>query len=618
MHFKRFLCSATANRRRHPHRPQPAVKQVAKSNFSEALSDIKARITDSDFIAVSLQKTGGHSAPWQRTIPIDTAETAYLKSKRAADRFQILQFSVCPFSVRDSKLITHPYNFHLFPRDELKIGMPSYSFSFQSSYLTSMAGEGFDFNACIINGISYLSRAQESAARARFGHLSKVSNPGEPLSAHSVADSLFTQRIQSRVKSWIKTCKNSNKTEDALISALRKIVSGSEVYGDRPSLTIDICSERQVQLALDAMKEFSDVVPLRQQAPVKGGSVQVVRAVLTSSEEDKNLLEKEIESKEQEQRLQVLGFREVIELISASEKPVVAHNSLNDFTFIHSKFLAPLPPTMDEFTTTLHSVFPYIIDLNHLMKEIGAFEKMNNISGAISYLESRFSAPITMEISNREDAGEVDVYGHIVLKVCRLFLILCSILKISLEAPEGQSRQLSHSLHRYTDMLYPCSTNSTDPDADNVRISTGNSRIVTTDNIVFLWGFKGGLSARGLKDLLCDSHDVFSEHFDVRMISRTCAVVVFWTPGFSERFLRIMDSGDTFSGKFRDMISVGLRSSSYEMYRKVCESGSWKSDLAECLDQAIDETENISEAKSEDKKSVIYWNEDDTINFDDL
>ncbi|GER54578.1 poly(A)-specific ribonuclease PARN-like protein [Striga asiatica] len=556
MHFKRFLCSATATRRRHPHRQQRAVKQVEKSNFSEALSDIKARITDSDFIAISLQKTGGHSAPWQRTLPIDTSETAYLKSKRAADRFQILQFSVCPFSVRDTKLITHPYNFHLFPRDELKIGMPSYSFSFQSSYLTSMAGEGFDFNACINN--------------------------------------------------------------DALISALRKIVSGSEVYGDRPSLTIDVCSERQVQLALDALKEFSDVIPLRQQVPLKGGGVQAVRAVLTSSEEDKNLLEKEIENKEQEQRLQVVGFREVIELISASEKPVVAHNSLNDFTFIHSKFIAPLPPTMDEFTTTLHSVFPYILDLNHLMKEIGAFEKMNNISGAISYLESRFSAPITMEISNREDAGEVDIYGHIVLRVCRLFVILCSILKISLEVPEGQSRQLSHSLHRYTDKLYPCSTKSTEPDAENVRISTGNSRIVSTDNIVFLWGFKGGLSARGLKDLLCDSHDVFSEHFDVRMICRTCAVVVFWTPGFSERFLRIMDSGDTFSGKFRDMISVGLRASSYEMYRKVCESGSWKSDLAECLDQAMDETENISEAKSEDKKSVIYWNEDDMINFDDL
>ncbi|KAM1621762.1 hypothetical protein ACFX1X_020529 [Malus domestica] len=43
------------------------------------------------------------------------------------------------------------YNFVLFPRDVLKMGMPTYSFSVQTSHLTSMAEEGFDFNACIYN-----------------------------------------------------------------------------------------------------------------------------------------------------------------------------------------------------------------------------------------------------------------------------------------------------------------------------------------------------------------------------------------------------------------------------------------------------------------------------------
>lgn len=47
---------------------------------------------------------------------------------------------------------SHRYNFHLFPRDELNIGMPSYSFSCQTSCLTSMAQEGFDFNVCIYDG----------------------------------------------------------------------------------------------------------------------------------------------------------------------------------------------------------------------------------------------------------------------------------------------------------------------------------------------------------------------------------------------------------------------------------------------------------------------------------
>ncbi|KAL0436680.1 UNVERIFIED_CONTAM: Poly(A)-specific ribonuclease PARN-like [Sesamum radiatum] len=614
MLFRRSLCTQTAARRRR--RIQWPVKQVTKSNFSEALAEIKACILNSDYVAVSFQKTGGHSAPWHKILPIDTAETAYFKAKHAAERFQILQFAVCPFSVKASKLIAHPYNFHLFPRDELKVGMPSYSFSCQSSYLTAMAQEGFDFNACIYNGISYLSKAQELATNVQTGHLSPSSCTVQSSSAHSVADSLFTERIRSRVKNWIRACKDSNKTEDALISSLRKIMSGSEVYGSRPSLNIDVCSELQVKLALEILKEFVDVVPL--QLPRKGAGVQAVRAVLTSSQEDKNLLEKELQDMEQEQRVRILGFREVIDLISTSQRPVVVHNSLNDFAFIHSKFLAPLPFTMDEFISSLHLVFPHILDVSHLMKEIGPFEKMNNMPAAISYLERRFSGSIDMDISN-QDTDNVNIHGHNVLRVCHLFVKLCSILKISPEVPEDGQSHLSPSLQRHSNIFNPCSSNSRDPIEDDVRIWPGKSRTVSIDNLVFLWGFESGISARSLKALLCDSHDVFSEEFDVRMVDRTCAVVVFWTPGFAECFLRIMDSREIIYTKLTDLISEGLRAAGYETYKRVCESGLRKSDLGDCLDQAMDETDVVSgAASSQQEQPVIYWNNDEMINLDDL
>lgn len=38
---------------------------------------------------------------------------------------------------------------------------------------------------------------------------------------------------------------------DALLSSLRKLVMGTEIYGSRPCMNIDVCSERQVQLALE-------------------------------------------------------------------------------------------------------------------------------------------------------------------------------------------------------------------------------------------------------------------------------------------------------------------------------------------------------------------------------
>ncbi|XP_028119395.1 poly(A)-specific ribonuclease PARN-like isoform X1 [Camellia sinensis] len=101
------------------------------------------------------------------------------------------------------------------------------------------------------------------------------------------------------------------------------------------------------------------------------------------------------------QNNRVRGFREVIDLISTSQKPVVAHNSLSDFTFIYSKFLSSLPSSMDEFRCSVRLVFPHILDVSHLMKEIGLMKKVTNLPAAISSLKRRFFAPIDMKISHQ-------------------------------------------------------------------------------------------------------------------------------------------------------------------------------------------------------------------------
>jgi hypothetical protein len=68
-----------------------------------------------------------------------------------------------------------------------------------------------------------------------------------------------------------------------------------------------------------------------------------------------------------------------------------------DFTFIHSKFITPLPPNVDEFMCSLRMVFPLVLDVQQLMKEIGPLRKVTNIPTAISYLKDHFFAPIDME-----------------------------------------------------------------------------------------------------------------------------------------------------------------------------------------------------------------------------
>ncbi|KAM1318569.1 hypothetical protein EV2_003890 [Malus domestica] len=540
-----------------------AVKEVTKSNYSESLEEFKNHLSSSDFVAVSLQKTGSHRAPWLRPQPFDTVDTSYWKAKYAAERFQLLQFAACPFTLRASKLTLHPYNFVLFPRDELKMGMPTYSFSAQTSHLTSMAEEGFDFNACIYNGISYLSRAQESAAKVRIGNPAASSCVTNTSSTHTIADTVFVERIKSRVTHW-KTAFKSTKKDDALLSSLRKIVMRSEMCGTRPCMDLDVCSERQVQLALEMLKEFSDdLVPLI--IPARGGGTQAVRVVLTSSKEDRELFERELQNLEEEQNKRVRGFREVIDLISASQKPVVSHNSLNDFTVIHSEFLSPLPTNVDEFVGSLRSVFPHILDVSHLMK---------NIPAAISYLNNHYFTPIDMEISPQ-------------------------------------------ALEEYTNISNPCSDNPQESTNGDIRVWTKNMRKVSCDHLVFLWGFRNGMTAGMLKSLLHKSHAVFSEEFDVRLVDKSCAIVVFWQPALSQTFLDAVSS-EEICDSLREIVSEGLRASNYETYNRVCRLGLWEADLAESMDKALEDSDCLMEANSSTYSKDIYWSSDSTINFDDL
>ncbi|KAM6564782.1 hypothetical protein CsatB_024780 [Cannabis sativa] len=608
---KRFFCSEVPKKW--------AVKQVTKSNFAESMEEIKHDISTSDFVAVSLQKTGSFSAPWHRAHPFDTAETSYYKAKYAAERFQIFQFAVCPFSVNASKLVAHPYNYLLFPRDELKLGMPSYSFSCQTSYLTSMAREGFDFNACIYDGISYLSRAQEDKAKIRIGNPRPSPLILDSTSTPSVADALFIERVKSRVIQWKKTCKKTKEnTHDALMNSLRKLILGSEFYGSRPCITIDVCTERQVKLALEMLRDFADeLVPVL--IPGRSGGTQAVRVVLTSSQEDKDLFESELQRLEEEENKKVRGFREVIDLISASQKPVVSYNSLNDLTFIHSKFIAPLPPTVDEFASSLSKIFPCVLDVSHLMTFIGPLRKVTNIPVAIFLLNSHFFAPVDIEILYKAADNEGKIHGHNAVRISHLFAKLCSILKIDPNSNTSDSQVLSApALTESTNIFNALSTSFEESIDEEISVWTKSKRKVNCEQLVYLWGFGSENTAGKLKTMLHNSHSIFSEEFDIRLVDKSCAVIVFWQPGLAEKFLDVMNNIEKISGSLREMVSEGLRAASYETYKRACKLDIWEANLGESLDRALEDSEYLIEATPESTPIEISCSSDSVINYNDL
>lgn len=511
-------------------------------------------------------------------------------------------------------MVAHPYNFHLFPRDELDIKRPSYSFVCQSSHLASMVDEGFDFNACIYDGISYLSREQECLAKVWKGipvhgqYLEKSS------SSPSVADAVFLERIRSRIKQWKNAFEDSStRNDEPFVRSMRKLILGSEEYGSRPSMTLDVCSQRQVQLALEVLAEFSeDLVPLI--IPAKGAGAWAVRVILTSSKEDKILLEQELRNLEHEQTKAFQGFREVIELISAAQKPIVSHNSLNDFASIYPMFLAPLPSTVDEFLQSLCLVFPQVFDVNHLMKEIAPLGKTTDIPTALSFLNNRFVAPIDVEVSPVTGC-EGKIHGLNVVRICHLFAKLCSILRSASESSKSDGNHQAGTLERFANIYRPWP--SADPPEESISIWRNDTRRVNCKDVVFLWGFRKGLSAKLLKSQLQGSHDVFSENFDVRLVDKSCAIVIFWQPGLSETLLSIMNSSDI-SGPLWDLVSEGLKAAGYGMYVKLCGLGLFEADLADAFDCNFANHDDYSEDHSMRKNYEIQSSSESMIYLEDL
>ncbi|XP_042415611.1 poly(A)-specific ribonuclease PARN-like isoform X1 [Zingiber officinale] len=596
-----------------------AVKQVTNSNFADALKQLRAHVDQADFVAVSCRKTGDCASassrhPWRRVLPMDTPEIAYLKAKLAAESYEILQFAVCPFSLKGSKVIAFPFNFNLFPRDRLNLGMPSYSFSCQTSFLTSMAHEGFDFNACIYDGISYSSRVQESMDKER-NRSPHIQTPNS-CSTTSVVDSIFMSRTKSRIELWLSTSKNSNsKTDDGeLLMSLRKLILGTDLYGTRPSMRIDVCSDRQVQLVLQTISRISDhIVPLV--IPDKSGQPRAVHVVLTSSEEDKSILMSEIQILEDEHNLKVRGFREVIDVISSSNKPIIGYNCLHDFTSIHSKFVAPLPLTFSEFMCSLRLVFTNILDINHLSKEIGALRKAKSLPYALSYLKRQFSVPIDIELPAEDEGCTTKAHGNNVLRITHLFAILCTLLKLF---PNGiVEEQYIKAIEDYLNILYPSHTTIQESDEEDPSFTKENVRATNTNDLVFLWGY-GHLTAKELKHSLREAHDVFKEDFELRFMDKSCAVIVFYRAGSAQVLLESMASAMFCSDGLSKMKSEGLKAAGYQCYKKVCRLGLWDANLSDSLENVMSDPAGGISTFSEKDASEVSWTSEYAIDLSDL
>ncbi|KDO59122.1 hypothetical protein CISIN_1g007386mg [Citrus sinensis] len=514
------------------------------------------------------------------------------------------------------------HNFFIFQRQELPLDGAAYEFLCQTTSMDFLAKYQFDFNACIHEGVSYLSREQEDKA---LKHVNSTYEDESLDSWHSlkeirdthlfnIPDILFAERMKDRLSEWLG-------------GLLRNRDEGSEVqpsFNDskqqfetiffkmRPAISLNGFTSHQLLLIqLVVRKHFKDLAYLR----VSGeNSCSQNVIVYIESESDKKMLMKEVKDEQKidaEMSIKAsIGFRHVIDLLSSEKKLIVGHNCFLDIAHIYSKFFGPLPLTAEEFISSVNKYFPHIIDTKILLNSNSILQqRMKKSSTSLSkafsvlcpqialgskstHLALQPSVKVEVEVddirSSNWNSGVKHEAGYDAFMTGCVFAQACSHLGIDFKQ-QSSSENLAHNekLREHVNLLYLSWTNG-----EIINLSTGNRTSeslasnkrknhypkILFECIVIVWGFPSHLKAWDIRECISKVYGPTSV-ISVYHVDETAVFVQFSRAEMVSKFLDLKGSLD----RNNDPISVlhplaklleggNTCAASYETYKEICSS----------------------------------------------
>ncbi|KAL0864131.1 hypothetical protein Bca101_043249 [Brassica carinata] len=576
------------------------LKHVTRSNFETTLNDLRRHVNAADFVAIDLEMTGVTSAPWRDSLEFDRHDVRYLKVKDSAEKFAVVQFGVCPFrwDSPTHSFVSHPHNFYVFPRQELTFD--HHEFLCQTTSIDFLAKYQFDFNTCIHEGISYLSRRQEEDATKRFEMLYDDEEGVVQTEHVKLADVLFADRMKKKLNEWRSELLHSRNASSE--SSNGSTQSAETVfYHMRPALSLKGFTSHQLRvIRLVLGKHFRDLVYIHANDE---NSCSQDFVVYTDSESDKENLLKEAKDERKrvaERKIQsAIGFRQVIDLLSSEKKLIVGHNSILDIAHVFSKFVGPLPSTAEKFVASINHHFPYIVDTKILLNVNPMLhQRMNksstSLSSAFSSLcpqtefPSRSSDSFRVKIDVQVDdfrcsnwnAGGKHEAGYDAFMTGCVFAQACSHLGFDFE---HDSENIAHNekLEKYINRLYLSWTSGDiidlrtgqSNDAENWRISK-----FKYERIVLIWNFPRKLKAREIKECICKAFGSTSVT-SVYHLDDTAVFVLFKNSELVADFLKLKEQLESDNGPVKiihplSKILEGGKTGAadYEAYKEICSS----------------------------------------------
>ena len=362
---------------------------VSGQNFWSLIPTILDDVQNALFVAFDLELSGiptrqSHRSPQEPGLP--TLEARYAETKRAAEKFHILQLGLT-FVLADSaapgSFVLKSYNIFVNPLPQDRMWVER-EFTFHSSAVKFLRQQNFNLDAPLILGVPYLSRTEESISRQRWEDYKSsaeftldtiLRNEDQP----SIA---FMQQVRDDIDAWIDD-KTPSKPDYVNIAP-----SGFE--SDPHAKGLSSFQRRLVHQL--TQREYPQLKTVSR----PGGFVQIL-----DRNDEKGKEAQEARNESYERRLTIAGgLRWPIEalargdLSAVSSKVIpaprddlgptreafdvlrnvlrekktilVGHNVFMDLMFLYAGFFQPLPPTVSEFSEEISKSFPNIVDTKYL------------------------------------------------------------------------------------------------------------------------------------------------------------------------------------------------------------------------------------------------------------
>ncbi|KAJ2503231.1 hypothetical protein GGH96_000483 [Coemansia sp. RSA 1972] len=304
---------------------------VTIDNFGQALTEFTAAIGACDFAALDMEMTGLYESREFQPSRDDSCDERYAKLKRSVEAFGVVQVGICLYTWKadgDSGFYeAQPFNFNVFPAST--VGADA-GFSSRASALAFLAKNSFDFNKWVYQGIPYLRTSTADSMRAE------------------------RTRLLTRRKRSVAPDERHTKFAADVECALAAFIKSSE-----PTLRYELTNSYERKLVHDAVASH-DTLGTRSRM----GAIEVFKGTPRSMARHIAHKIKAFNSSVDDAH----GFTRIIDLLSASRKPIIGHNMLLDVLHALQKFVSDLPPLRTDVERDIAQFLPVLIDTKYIIE----------------------------------------------------------------------------------------------------------------------------------------------------------------------------------------------------------------------------------------------------------